>query len=145
MRAPECFGTLMETFGTLEGDIDDRTLLDALAAIFPAERDMHDKIEHPEALAALWRSPRYNETGARNDAVDEIVRLGSRPQVFERNEAIWILFAGLLLRRVVAGFDCFKRYDDIVLWNVASGLAAGRGSAEKLVRLLLRHIADLFV
>src|SRR5215472_15789585 len=121
MRAPECFGTLIEAFSTLEGDIDDRTLLDAPAAIFPAERDMHGEIKNPEALAALRLSPRHNETVARNDAVDEIVRLGSRPQVFERNEAIWILFAGLLLRRVMAGFDCFERYDDIVLWTVASG------------------------
>src|SRR5262245_41761246 len=111
MRAPECLGAVVEPLGSLEGEINDRTLHDAAAAIAPAERDVHGEIERLEALAALRRPPHCNDAAARDDAVDDIGRRGPWPQFLERDEAIGILFVGVLLRRHVAGLERFESYD----------------------------------
>jgi len=60
----------------LARDIADRPGLHALAAIFPAERDVHDDIKGPEALAALRRSPHHDQTLARDDPLDQIRPIG---------------------------------------------------------------------
>ena len=56
-----------------EADVDDGTLANAAAMIFPAERDMHEDVVRPKALAAFRWSPDDDEAAARQNALDAIV------------------------------------------------------------------------
>jgi hypothetical protein len=61
---------------TLAGNVQDRTLLNPMAAVFPTERDVHLDVENPKCLSAFGRTPDDGDADARQDAVDEV--LGGR-------------------------------------------------------------------
>ena len=54
---PERLAPLAEAAPAFKADVDDGALPDAMAAIVPAERDVHQQVEDQEALAAFRRSP----------------------------------------------------------------------------------------
>ena len=69
-----------------EADVDDGALPDAMAAIVPAERDVHQEVEDQEALAAFRRAPDDDEAASREEALDAIVVAIERREVGEADE-----------------------------------------------------------
>src|SRR6516162_5677585 len=61
---PERHDAFGEATATFEGAIDDGSLDDVVAAIWPAERDVHHHIKEPEAFSALF--------GAEDDGESDI-------------------------------------------------------------------------
>src|SRR4051794_24666385 len=58
-----------------------------MAAVAPAERHVHQQIEHPEALAAFRRPPNNGKPGARDNAFHQIIRAGAELDVIEGGQA----------------------------------------------------------
>src|SRR5271165_1915715 len=61
-----------EAVNAFKRAVNDQALFDPQAAIIRAQRDVHQKIEDPETLAAFWRPPDDDKAGARDQAFDEI-------------------------------------------------------------------------
>lgn len=56
---------------SLESRVDHWPLVNAPAPVGPAQRDVHDEVECPKALARLGRAPDHGEADVRNQPLDE--------------------------------------------------------------------------
>jgi hypothetical protein len=63
---PKCFSTRLKTIRAFEGTIHHRPRLDTPPTIFPTQRYMHCKIEHPKAFSAFRRTPNDSEASSRD-------------------------------------------------------------------------------
>ena len=86
LGSPERFAPFAEGPPAFKADIDDSALPHAMAAILPAERDVHQEIEDEETLAAFRRSPEHGQTASRQHALDAIVVAVERLEVAEADQ-----------------------------------------------------------
>ena len=68
----ECLASSFEPSRAFEHQIDDRALLDAPPAIFPAESDVHYEIKNKKCFAAFRRPPYNGKPAAWNEALNKI-------------------------------------------------------------------------
>src|SRR5258706_9665680 len=110
MVLPKSGDTCVQAALSFAGHIDHRTLLDASAAIFPTQRDMHCQIETPEGLAAFGRAPDHDKALARDDAPDQIGGCEGEDHLVEGYEVKPVLdigagcIAGLRVSATIFGF-----------------------------------------
>src|SRR5271169_1959491 len=86
VRATVRFNARAKTVTTLQGEIDDGTLLHPAPAVRDATGDMHGKVERPKRFAAFRRSPNHRQARAGNKSFDEICGRRTQQYRFERDE-----------------------------------------------------------
>ena len=84
---PESLDARFEAGLSFERAVDNRRRLDPAAAVLPSQRDVHDQVEDPEALARLRRPPNDHQADARDQSLDQIAALRTELDVVEGNEA----------------------------------------------------------
>ena len=78
---------LLVAVGAFEGAIDDGALADVAVAILPPHGDVQHEVERPEAFEAFRLAPHIDQAGHGNELVDQVERLGPRPELGERDQA----------------------------------------------------------
>ena len=86
MPLDEGLFSFLDALLPLERAIYDNALMNALAAILPAKRDMHHAVEYPERFPAFRGSPQNGQAYAGDKTLNKVAALGIKFDVRKGNE-----------------------------------------------------------